>query len=46
MTLDQKAGRVYLPVANVGPRPNPTPASPYPRAPMLPGTFSVLVVGQ
>jgi DNA-binding beta-propeller fold protein YncE len=46
MALDQKTGRVYLPVADVGPRPGPTPATPNPRAPMLPGTFSVLVVGQ
>jgi DNA-binding beta-propeller fold protein YncE len=46
MALDQKTGRVYLPVSDVGPRPNPTPANPNPRAPKLPGTFSVLVVGQ
>ena len=46
MALDQKTGRVYLPVADVGPRPDPTPASPNPRAPMIPGTFSVLLVGQ
>jgi DNA-binding beta-propeller fold protein YncE len=46
MALDQKTGRVYLPVADVGPRPAPTPANPNPRAPTLPGTFSVLVVGQ
>jgi DNA-binding beta-propeller fold protein YncE len=46
MALDQRTGRVYLPVADVGPRPDPTPASPNPRAPMIPGTFSVLLVGQ
>ncbi|MBZ5697833.1 MAG: PQQ-binding-like beta-propeller repeat protein [Acidobacteriia bacterium] len=46
MALDHKTGRVYLPVADVGPRPNPTPANPNPRAPTIPGTFSVLVVGQ
>jgi DNA-binding beta-propeller fold protein YncE len=46
MALDQKTGKVYLPVADVGPRPDPTPTNPNPRAPMLPGTFSVLVVGQ
>lgn len=45
MALDHKTGRVYLPVADVGPRPAPTAASPNPRAPMMPGTFSVLVVG-
>lgn len=46
MALDGNTGRVYLPVAEVGQRPDPTPANPNPRAPMLPGTFSVLVVGQ
>lgn len=46
MALDHKTGRVYLPVADVGPRPDPTPANPNPRAPTIPGTFSVLVVGQ
>ena len=45
MALDFKTGRVYLPVADVGTRPEPTPANPNPRAPMIPGTFSVLVVG-
>jgi DNA-binding beta-propeller fold protein YncE len=46
MALDRKTSRVYLPVADVGARPDPTPTNPNPRAPMLPGTFSVLVVGQ
>jgi DNA-binding beta-propeller fold protein YncE len=46
MALDHKTGKVYLPVADFGPRPAPTPEKPNPRAPALPGTFSVLVVGQ
>ena len=46
MALDHKTGRVYLPVADVGPAPAPTPDNPRPRAPLVPGTFSVLVVGQ
>jgi DNA-binding beta-propeller fold protein YncE len=46
MALDHKTGKVYLPVADIGPRPEPTAATPNPRAPMIPGTFSVLVVGQ
>jgi DNA-binding beta-propeller fold protein YncE len=46
MALDHKTSRVYLPVADVGPAPAPTPENPRPRAPMIPGTFSVLVVGQ
>ena len=46
MALDQKTGRVYLPIADLGPLPNPTPAVPNPRQPIIPGTFSVLVVGK
>ncbi len=46
MALDKKTGSVYLPIADVGPRPDPTPENPNPRARMVPGTFSVLVVGQ
>ena len=46
MALDHKTGKVYLPVADFGPRPAPTPEKPNPRAPALPGTFSVLVVGE
>ena len=46
MALDRKTGRVYLSVANFGPTPAPTPENPRPRPPILPGTFSVLVVGQ
>ena len=46
MVLDQKTGRVYLPVADFGPVPEPTSDNPRPRARTLPGTFSVLVVGQ
>jgi hypothetical protein len=45
MALDRKTGRVYLSVAQFGPRPEPTPANPQPRPPMIPGTFSVLVFG-
>jgi hypothetical protein len=46
MALDKKTGRVYLPVADPGPLPVATPENPRPRAPLTPGTFSVLVVGQ
>jgi DNA-binding beta-propeller fold protein YncE len=45
MALDQKSGRVFLPVADLGPLPAATPETPRPRAPAIPGTFSVLVVG-
>jgi DNA-binding beta-propeller fold protein YncE len=46
MALDHKTGRVHLPVADLGPLPVATPENPRPRAPMIPGTFSILVVGQ
>ena len=46
MALDHKTGQVYLPVADVGAAPAPTPENPRPRAPMIPGSFSVLVVGR
>jgi DNA-binding beta-propeller fold protein YncE len=46
LALDHKTGRVFLPVADAGPVPAATPENPRPRTRMLPGTFSVLVVGK
>jgi hypothetical protein len=46
MATDRKTGRVYLSVAQFGPKPEPTPTNPQPRPAMLPGTFSVLVFGK
>jgi len=46
MALDRKTGRAYLSVAEFGPRPEAAPGKPRPRAPVLPGTFSVLVFGR
>jgi len=46
MALDHKTGKVYLAVADFGPRPAPTPEKPTPRPPILPGTFSILVMGR
>ena len=46
MALDHKTGKVYVSVAGLGPRPDAEPGKPQPRAPVLPGTFSILVVGQ
>jgi hypothetical protein len=46
MAIDRKTGRAFLSVAEFGPRPDPTPGNPPPRAPMIPGSFSVLVFGQ
>jgi hypothetical protein len=46
MVLDRKSDRVFLPVADLGPVPAATAETPRPRAPAIPGTFSVLVVGR
>jgi hypothetical protein len=46
MALDRKTGNAYLSVAEFGPRPDAAPGKPQPRVPMIPGTFSVLVVGR
>ena len=46
MALDRKTGNVYSPVADLGPAPAATSDNPRPRPARLPGTFSVLVVGQ
>jgi DNA-binding beta-propeller fold protein YncE len=43
LTLDEKTGRIFLPTAKFGPM--PTDGSSH-RPPILPGTFTVLVVGQ
>jgi len=45
MALDRKTGRVYLSAAKLGPVPPAAKEVPRPRAPMLPGTFGVLVFG-
>jgi DNA-binding beta-propeller fold protein YncE len=46
MAVDHKTGRVYVAAAELGPRPAPTPENPRPRPPVIPGTFSVLVIEQ
>jgi DNA-binding beta-propeller fold protein YncE len=45
LALDPSSHRVFLAAAEMGERPEPTPDQPHPRAPMTPGTFSILVVG-
>ncbi|MBV8199254.1 MAG: YncE family protein [Acidobacteria bacterium] len=45
MAVDEKTHAVYLATAEFGPRPQPTAAEPHPRAPMIPGSFVILVVG-
>jgi YVTN family beta-propeller protein len=46
MTYDPSTDRVYLITADFGPRPDPTPQNSRPRPPVIPGTFSVIVVGR
>ncbi len=46
LAIDHKTGTVFLPVADLGPAPAPTPDKPRPRPAIIPGTFSVLVVGR
>jgi len=46
MTYDPSTDRVYLITAELGPRPDPTPANPRPRPPVIPGSFTVIVVGR
>lgn len=44
MTLDQKTHRVFLVTAEFGPTPAPTAERPRPRPPMVPGSFTLLVL--
>lgn len=44
MTLDEKTHRLYLSTAEFGPAPAPTADRPRPRPPMIPGSFTVLVL--
>jgi YVTN family beta-propeller protein len=44
MTLDQKTHRLFSVSAEYGPTPAPTTERPRPRPPMLPGTFTLLVL--
>jgi len=44
MTLDPVSHRVYLSTAQRGPAPPPSAAEPRPRAPVIPGTFALLVI--
>lgn len=42
--LDPKTGRVFLPTGKFGPKPAPTDKVPNPQAPVVPGTFQILVI--
>jgi YVTN family beta-propeller protein len=46
LAYDAKSGRVFLVAARFGPVPAATPENPHPRAPVLPGTFELLVVSR
>ncbi len=46
MALDESSGRVYLATAEFGPRPEPTTQNPRPRPAVVPGSFTILVVGR
>jgi hypothetical protein len=46
MALDEKTHRIFLVTAEFGPPPTPTADQPRPRPPMMPGTFTILVVGR
>jgi DNA-binding beta-propeller fold protein YncE len=45
MALDAKTHLVYLTAADFGATPAPSPDQPHPRAPVIDGSFKVLVVG-
>lgn len=46
MTLDTKTHKVYLSAAKFGTAPAPTKEQPRPRAPIVPGSFVILVYGK
>jgi YVTN family beta-propeller protein len=46
MAYDSASDRIYLVAAEFGARPNPTPENPRARPPIVPGSFTVLVVGR
>jgi hypothetical protein len=46
MALDEKTHRIFLVTADYGPPPSPTADQPRARPPVLPGTFTILVVSR
>lgn len=46
IALDSKTGRIFTITAEFGPPPPPAPGEKWSRAPMIPGTFSILEIGK
>ncbi len=46
MAYDEATDRAYVVTADLGPRPEPTAATPHPRPAILPDTFQVIVIGR
>ncbi len=46
MAYDPKMDRIYTVTADFGPRPEPTPEKPHPRPSIVPGTFTIIVIGR
>jgi DNA-binding beta-propeller fold protein YncE len=46
ITLDKKTGHLLTATAEFGPPPPPQPGQRYSRAPMIPGTFTLFVIGK
>lgn len=46
MTYEAATDRIYIPAAEFGPRPTPTTDNPRPRPTIVPGSFTILVVGK
>lgn len=46
MALDPKTHRIYLSAAEFGKAPEPTKDNPRPRPPMIPGSFTILILGR
>jgi DNA-binding beta-propeller fold protein YncE len=44
IALDDKTGRLFLPAGLFGPAPAPTKAAPEPHAPLIPGSFAIIMV--
>lgn len=46
MAYDPSTDRIYVVTAEFGPRPKPTPQNPHGRPSILPGSFTVIVIGR